>query len=65
VSVAGSEGPFTEGRAEIVQDLDLVTRMGDAYNEKYWIAWLGFFRPRADRVASGKTIALRVIFDLP
>lgn len=65
VSVKGDEGPFTEGRAEIIDDLDVVARMGEAYKEKYWIAWLGFFRPRTSRVAEGKTIAVRVTFDGP
>jgi general stress protein 26 len=65
ISVNGADGPFTEGQAEIITDLDVVARMGEAYNEKYWIAWLGFFRPRPDRVADGKTIAVRVTFDPP
>jgi nitroimidazol reductase NimA-like FMN-containing flavoprotein (pyridoxamine 5'-phosphate oxidase superfamily) len=63
VSTAGDAGPFVEGRAEIIDDLDVVARMGEAYNEKYWIAWLGFFRPRPDRVAEGKTVAVRVTFE--
>lgn len=62
VSVQGAKGPFIEGTAEIIDDLAVVERMGEAYNEKYWIAWIGFFRPRADRVAAGKTVAVRVTF---
>ena len=34
--------------------------MGDAYGDKYWIAWLGFFKPRGSRVESGKTNAYLV-----
>ena len=32
----------------------------EAYSRKYWIAWLGFFRPRPERVADGRTVAYRV-----
>ena len=65
VSVEGASGPFLEGKAELITDLDLVARMGEAYNEKYWIAWMGFFRPRPDRVRDGKTIAYKVTFVEP
>jgi hypothetical protein len=30
------------------------------YADKYWIASMGLFKPRAERVAEGKTIAYRV-----
>jgi len=63
VAVKGAEGPFVEGRGEIITDLALVARMGEAYSDKYWIAWLGLFRPRPDRVADGKTVAVRVVFE--
>jgi len=63
VSVESAEGPFAEGRGEIINDLAVVERMGEAYKEKYWIAWLGLFRPRADRVAEGKTVAVKVTFE--
>ena len=54
----GSEGgPFVEGRAERVTDPALINRMGAAYAQKYWIAWLGFFKPRSARVTEGKTNA--------
>jgi len=54
----GSEGgPFVEGRAERVTDPALIDRMGAAYAQKYWIAWLGFFKPRSARVTEGKTNA--------
>ena len=57
----GSEnGPFVVGQAEPVTDPSLVDRMGEAYSKKYWIAWLGLFRPRGDRVTSGKTKAYLV-----
>jgi Pyridoxamine 5'-phosphate oxidase len=59
-SLAGRDGPFTEGRPEIVTDLDLVGRLGDAYANKYWIAWFGLFRPNPARVASGKTMVVKV-----
>jgi hypothetical protein len=34
--------------------------MGPVYDGKYWISWLGFFRPRAERVRDGKTVIVRV-----
>ena len=42
-------------------NLQLVERLGDEYAKKYWIAWLGFFRPRAARVSSGKTVVVKVV----
>jgi len=53
-------GPFVEGHAEEVTDPVLVDRMGDAYAHKYWLAWLGLFKPRSGRVSSGKTKAYLV-----
>ncbi len=57
VWVGAKDGPHLIGEAREVKDAALIDRMGAAYNEKYWIAWLGFFRPRSDRVGSGKTVA--------
>ena len=51
---------FVIGNAESVTDPVLIDRMGEAYAEKYWIAWLGFFQPRSSRVAEGKTNAYLV-----
>ncbi len=62
VSVQGKEGPFVEGTAEIIGDLSLVARLGEEYKDKYWIAWLGLFRPRPERVRTGKTMAVKVYF---
>jgi hypothetical protein len=62
VSVEGKEGPFVEGAVEIITDLELVARLGDEYKKKYWIAWLGLFRPRPERVRTGKTMAVKVSF---
>ena len=59
-SLQGKDGPFFEGTAEIVTDLELVGRLGDEYSHKYWIAWMGLFRPRPGRVAAGKTMVVRV-----
>jgi general stress protein 26 len=60
VAVQGKDGPFFEGKAEFVTDLKLIEHLGTEYSNKYWIAWLGFFRPRADRVSAGKTVVLKV-----
>lgn len=58
--VGSQDGPFVEGTAERVTDAALVDRMGEAYAQKYWIAWLGFFKPRSGRVTEGKTNAYLV-----
>lgn len=58
--VGSESGPFLLGKAEPVTDAALVDRMGEAYAKKYWIAWLGFFKPRSDRVTAGKTKAYLV-----
>jgi hypothetical protein len=63
VWVGKADGPHFVGHAELVQDPDLAARMGPVYSEKYWIAWLGFFRPDAERVRSGKTTIVRVRVD--
>jgi hypothetical protein len=60
IRVGKEDGPSLVGTAERITDPAMVDRMGKAYDEKYWIAWLGFFRPRAERVTEGKTIAYRV-----
>jgi hypothetical protein len=60
VSVEGKQGPFLQTKAEIVKDGALADRLGELYKEKYWIAWLGFFRPSRARNESGKTILLRL-----
>jgi general stress protein 26 len=60
IRVGKKDGPFLIGEAESVTDPDVVERMGDAYADKYWIAWLGFFKPRSARVTSGKTNAYLV-----
>ena len=60
VSTQGRDGPFVKTKAEIVKDGDLAERLGGLYSEKYWIAWLGFFRPSRARNESGKTVLLRL-----
>lgn len=53
-------GPFVQGSAEPVTDAALIDRMGEAYAQKYWIAWMGLFKPRSSRVTEGKTVAYLV-----
>jgi PPOX class probable F420-dependent enzyme len=60
VWVGARDGPHFVGRAELLQDPDLAARMAPVYAEKYWIAWLGLFRPDPDRVRAGKTLIVRV-----
>jgi hypothetical protein len=58
--VATKDGPYSAGRGEVSTDPELAARMAPVYDDKYWISWLGFFRPRPDRVADGKTVIIRV-----
>ena len=60
VWVGKKDGPFFEGEARFVKDRAVVERMAEVYNQKYWLAWLGFFRPRAERVRDGKTVIVKV-----
>lgn len=60
IRVGTEDGPVLVGTAEPVTDAAYIDAMGEAYNDKYWIAWLGFFRPRSERVSSGKTVAYLV-----
>jgi len=60
MSVQGADGPFIKMKAEIVHDGALADRLGKIYSDKYWIAWLGFFRPSRARNESGKTILLKL-----
>jgi len=58
--VGTKDGPSFEAKAQFVKDGALAERMGKFYSDKYWIAWLGFFRPRPARVGSGKTLLVKV-----
>lgn len=58
--VGSENGPFVVGTAEKITDPAVIEHMGEAYADKYWIASLGLFKPRASRVADGKTIAYKV-----
>src|SRR5262245_53890965 len=60
INVGTKDGPRLRGKATPVTDPALVDRMGQAYGDKYWIAWLGLFKPRSDRVTAGKTAAYLV-----
>jgi len=60
VWVGAEDGPFLLGEAREVNDAALIDRMGAAYGDKYWIAWMGFFKPRSGRVTEGKTKAYLV-----
>lgn len=60
VSAQGENGPFIKTKAEVIKDGALAERLGEVYSKKYWIAWLGFFRPSRARNESGKTILLRL-----
>lgn len=61
--VGAEDGPFVQGQAQPTTDAALIDQMGEAYAEKYWIAWAGFFKPRSSRVAEGKTKAYVVALE--
>ena len=63
IAIGSRDGPTFAGKAEIFTNAAIVERMGEAYNNKYWLAWLGFARPRVSRVESGKTVAIKVTPD--
>ena len=58
--VGRKDGPVFEGETRIVKDRKIVERMSEVYQQKYWIARFGLFRPRPARVASGKTVVVKV-----
>jgi hypothetical protein len=58
--VGSKDGPYVLGEAKPSTDPAFVDQMGEAYGEKYWIAWLGLFKPRSSRVTEGKTKAYLV-----
>ena len=60
VWVGSENGPHFVGKAELLHDPAVAERMAPAYNQKYWISWIGFFRPRPDRVRDGKTLIVKV-----
>src|SRR5882724_11570903 len=61
VWVGRPDGPHFVGRAELIRDPAVAARMAPEYDRKYWIAWLGFFRPNPERVREGKTVIVRVL----
>jgi general stress protein 26 len=58
--VGAENGPHFVGKGEIIHDPAVAAKMAPVYDQKYWISWLGFFRPRPDRVKDGKTLIVRV-----
>ena len=61
VSVGSANGPHFVGKATLSKDPELAARMAPVYSQKYWIAWLGLFRPNPERVRSGKTVLVKVV----
>jgi hypothetical protein len=60
VHVGTRTGPYFKGRGTLVTDPAVAARMAPVYAERYWLAWLGFFRPDPARVRAGKTVIVRV-----
>jgi len=65
VWVGSKTGLHFRARAELLEDGDLAERMGKHYKQKYWIAWLGFFKPSRARVAAGKIVIVKLTLELP
>jgi len=61
VWVGAENGPHFVCNAELVRDPAVAAMMAPVYDKKYWISWLGFFRPRPDRVQAGKTVIVKVV----
>ena len=60
VWVGAENGPHFTGKGEILHDPAVAAKMAPVYDQKYWISWVGFFRPRPDRVRDGKTVIVKV-----
>jgi len=60
VWVGSATGPHFVAQAELSSDPELAARMAPVYSQKYWIAWLGLFRPDPERVRGGKTVIVKV-----
>lgn len=60
VHVGARSGPYFKGRGTVVTDPAVAARMAPVYRRRYWLAWLGFFRPDPERVRSGRTVIVRV-----
>ena len=60
VWVGAADGPHFVGPAEILTDPDVAAKMAPVYAQKYWIAWVGLFKPNPERVRSGKTVIVKV-----
>lgn len=61
VWVGATDGPGFVTKAELSSDPALAAKMGPVYAKKYWIAWLGLFRPQPARVEAGKTLIVKVL----
>ena len=60
VWVGSADGPHFVGPAELITDPAVAARMAPVYAQKYWIAWVGLFKPNPERVRSGKTVIVKV-----
>jgi hypothetical protein len=61
VHVGSRTGPYFKGRGTIVRDPAVAERMAPVYAGRYWLAWLGFFRPDPDAIRSGESVIVRVV----
>jgi hypothetical protein len=60
VWVGSKDGPHFVVPGEVLTDPAVAERMAPVYDQKYWISWAGFFRPRPDRVRDGKTVIIKL-----
>jgi hypothetical protein len=47
-------------QAEIVKDGAIADRLGEMYAQKYWMAWLGMFRPSHDKLEAGEDVLIHL-----
>lgn len=60
ISVQGPDGPFIAVHAEIVKDGAIADRLGKLYAKKYWMAWLGMFRPSHEKIENGTDVLVHL-----
>ena len=60
ISIQGADGPFTTVDAEVVKDGATADRLGKLYAEKYWMAWLGMFRPSHEKLDNGTDVLVHL-----
>ena len=56
----GRNREYGDIQNELDESFVVNLRMAPVYAQKYWIAWLGLFKPNPERVRTGKTVIVKV-----